>query len=856
MNNQIFETENSIERQHSCKWYFDEAKDVFDKRCEERKKYEVDLDKLLCNEDSEEDKQFVDRQHFTTKKTNNTNFIKELVCKDQQARSIFSLFVVKTNKDDTMCDGKETELFESKKFEICKALNAIDSIISRLCTKNADSESTLNGKIVEPKTILKWLFTAASQGEKRAQERDRVNVVLYQVIDWYTRHKLAGAKVKKDYAENIGPRAQTLMKMFDPFSEKGREYAIKYKWDDSCIEELSKTVKESLILTLNDMDEAYEKLNGFRRYAIRVELATDDMLKKENLNKLLSLAYAILNFLTNICMAYMRVNELQLPRAEFQRSRLIHSNISNSNFSNADFREVDITNGVAKNCDFSSASLTDVVARGADFSDSIFSYADLSGVQFSGAILNGVKMDSAYLGQDSTYSDVDADALKLIDSINELKIGDDNAEHKKSDDDAQQKKSDDNAALINADCMKALADKDQTTTEKQKVSYGKDPSLDFDRKEYEKYIKGEKNTKYSKLIKMNGASIKGSMLSDLDLSLIDATAASFNDSDLSSTTMAYSQFESTDFTQANLAGAKAYSANLKNASFVRALGYNAWFVDCNMESANFTGANLTNAKLINFADAGYIEKYVGEEQVETNEGPLSLPCIKEDAQVVNQSKYNKDNTFRETTANRIFVAGCDMSCSVFNRAIFRNATLYDVNVQSTVWDDADLTYSLLCGVIFNRSSLRKMSLQEAKLYAVDFTCCNLSSVKMLGCVIDKANFNDSNLSDVNLSHSLIKNTVFRESPMTGMNMSKTKFVNCTFYRIHFGDCIGVSKAMFENCTFVECTTDEGRELQREKAGGEIVMTLGTDALVYAVSQNNIIDMTNTKFSTYKEEKDS
>ena len=860
------ENENIQERQHSCKWYFDEAVEVYNKIWGESGRLSVALKKLdsFTENSIKLERNSLSDQGFINK---HSNLYRELLMLEENegATSIFPLFVREIKSDPSQLDDekKKQELFEKKKFEICKTLNAIDSIVSRLCSDNVDYAYREKNNIVGAETVLKWLYTSTAQGfdassakdsekeetlseqkrETPRQEYDRATVVLRQIVNWYKKQKEDQQKKLDQLYSN--KTVEELLKLFDVSDEPISGNCFDWN-NDTCKEKLLPQIKETLGKTLDDVEETYKKLDGFRRYAIRYEMAKGNMRKEVELNKLLSLAYAILNFLLSICVAYMRINQLQLPRADFKGARLFHANISGSNFSNANFRHVSMPYAIAQNCDFSFATLRDARATNADFSKSLFSYADLSGADFSDATINHVKMDAVDIGvysvdQWNLMLGYNSDSQDIKNKLGQAAVDASTAKNKTercfknlvSELNALTKKQDN--SYLSSDSMGSLCTGEYKTYAESMVAELKALSVDF---ETYKKIQALASLAVKKAqVKLESASIKDSKLPDLNLSLVDMKFTSFNDSDLSGCKFAYSCAEGADFSRANMAGAKAYKAHFENTTFHQALLVNMLLVDCYMESVNFTNANLTNVHLLNTSnkDQEYIRKTVKNKELSLTEGTISVPQVDDAADPEQDVTINRNNTFYGVTASKIVIAGCDFARSTFDTAKFRSSILFDVDATSTVWDDADLMSSLVCGVVFNRSSMRRILLQESKIYGSDFSCCNLSEARLLSSTINKAVFYDSNLTKANLSHTKIYNTVFRASAADGLNVSYTEFENCLFLEIDFSTFVGLKNAKFKDCLFINCKSTSASE--------DGVMQYGADGRgQHTLQINNDVDL--------------
>ena len=856
------ENENTLERQHSCKWYFDEAKEIYDAIVKEK---EGRLDARLSSLD-----ETMGQFELLDNKSEEycCTIFKKLLdamkdSSEEDIYSIFPLFVMKIKEETKGSkDFKaQRELFEGKKFEICKTLNAIDCLISRLCSDNVDSSfQSNNGTVVGSETILNWLYTAASQGEKTIQEYDRETILLRQIVNWYAKQKSEKKETPNSEQEkhDLAYRAKNVQRFLLIFvsSTENGEFADKFGWNKESKDALLAQVKQVITGTLNDIADAYKKLSGFRRYAIQVELATEDMKTESEINKLLSLAKAILDFLLSVCASYMRISALALPRGEFKGARLIHSNVSGSNFSNADFRYVNMSYAIAKDCDFSSASLCELKADNADFTQSLFSYADLSGADLSGATINQAKLDAVALGQyplsvlreiydkitkkeepkksnaERAFEKKFANVLPDADSGKKAK-----SEYKEapnmSDEIQNITKENSNGGLLSKDVLEDLYNSyekyGKALAEMWNCKYlSKEIYEDCLAQAFE--IQAGADNNHKRLVKLSGASIKNSMLPDSDLSLIEIDSAAFTESDLSGVTMAHTVATGAEFNGTNLAKAQAYQAKMENATFRNALLFGAEFVNCHMDGVNFDQANLSNVKMLNTdtTHQNYISRAV--EAVTVNE-VKDIPQIKEDwdedtSTEVKDDTTNRDNTFCNAIASRGQFFGCDFSRSAFRSATIRSSVWFDVNAQSTLWDSADLTYSILCGVLFNRSSLKGTSLQETKIYAVDFSCCNLSEAKMLGCTLDKVLFYDSNMNGVNLSHSAVRNTVFRQCLIERLNVSNTTFENCYFLDVDFGSCIALEKVKFINCVFDSCRFDGKLLSPKDDLGKSCVLHIG------------------------------
>lgn len=860
-----YEKENIFERQHSCKWYFDELIQEYKKIANDDETENLKDDKatlqstranlmrdIVTAENSEREPVFLDLLEKKTKAPFKT---------EEDGVSFFPLFVRKPQKASKESNSKKNlegdkskDFFERKKFEICKVLSAIDDIVERLCSKNADESVTdLDKHIVDTATVLKWLFSSEDNTMKlTVQERNRAKEFFRQVYIWMAKqfHNLVKENegnftIKTGYEEDekdYAARANTSNAAFEEL-------------DDDSVRTLVLFAKRSLAKTIDEAHLLYNKLDGFRRYAIHSELATDEMKNPDKLESVLTIAYAILHLLLSIFVSYMRVTDLQIPRAGFRSARFVNSNISGGNFANSDFRDVNLSFGIAKNCDFSMSDLSRVKATSADFSGSLFSYVNLTGADFEGVIANDTKFNNVDYGKvaikftkdkieekqkdarkkagvnfDEKYK-VSISYLNLLKELDDLSrdkgilsndkggLSRDKEEFEKLAQLIGKYTLERNNVLANDDLNYLFGDylndgasSGISSTLNSIVKYGK--SLGLNSVLYDELVdmtKEDGKKAVPKTVILRKASFNSSEMSNGDFNLIDMSLASFRNTDMSDSFFSHTIANSTNFALANFTSSVAYHAVFNYATFEKVLAIGATFIGCDMRSVNFGNANLSNAKIIGDKVQNFNSFCMGK--VEENH-KAKLPLAQNLHKKGEKVEYNdgnfvyndsSDSIFTNAIGSNLLLAFRDFSRSIFANVYFRSAIIFDCNFTSSVWNDADLTFALIGGAIFNKSAMKMMSVQEAVVEYSDFSCCSLVGTKLLASDIVNCNFFDSNMSNVNFAHAEVKNTVFRSCLFDSINLSYTKFTDCYFEGIEFETCIGMDKAVFVNCVFDKCS---------------------------------------------------
>lgn len=857
-----YDKENIFERQHSCKWYFDELIQEYKKIANDDETENLKGDKatlqstraklmrdIVTAENSvSETPAFLDLLEGKTK----ASFKAE-----DDGVSFFPLFVRKPQKASKESNSKKNlegdkskDFFERKKFEICKVLSAIDDIVERLCSKNADESVTdLDKHIVDTATVLKWLFSSEDNTMKlTVQECNRTKEFFRQVYIWMAKqyHNLVKENegnftIKTGYEEdekNYAAKANTSNAVFEEL-------------DDDSVRTLVLFSKRSLAKTIDEAHLLYNKLDGFRRYAIHSELATDEMKNPDKLESVLTIAYAILHLLLSIFVSYMRVTDLQIPRAGFRSARFVNSNISGGNFANSDFRDVNLSFGIAKNCDFSMSDLSRVKATSADFSGSLFSYVNLTGADFEGVIANDTKFNNVDYGKvaikftkdkieekqkdarkkpgtkfDQTY-EVSISYLNLLKELEDLSRDKQSKKELSDDKDDFEKlikligeytlerncvSETDDLNYLFGDYLNGIAASGITSKLTDIVKYGK--SLGLNSVLYDQLVemtKDDGKKAVPKTVILRKASFNSSEMSNGDFNLIDMSLASFRDTDMSDSLFSHTIANSTNFALANFTSSVAYHAVFNYATFEKVLAIGTMFIGCDMRSVNFGNANLSNAKIIGDRVQDFNNSCMGKVEENNN---AKLPFAKNLHKKTEKIEYkdgnfvyndSSDSIFSNAVGSNLLLAFRDFSRSIFANVYFRSAIIFDCNFTSSVWNDADLTFALIGGAIFNKSAMKMMSVQEAVVEYSDFSCCSLIGTKLLASDIVNCNFFDSNMSNVNFAHAEVKNTVFRSCLFDSINLSYTKFTDCYFEGIEFETCIGMDKAVFVNCVFDKCS---------------------------------------------------
>ncbi|MBQ7243462.1 MAG: pentapeptide repeat-containing protein [Bacilli bacterium] len=828
------EKENIYERQHSCKWYFDEAVDFYDYLVGEEGSKNSPLGRI---------KEAVGEHSFAYNADTKTNELSvglynkpDCVALDG---SVFPLFLY----DEKWLSGaskKESAMevlvsdaeFERKKFEICKVLNTIDAIVDGLCNNNVDSTVLgLDSHIIGRETVLQWLYTGSSTVSVSKQEEDRAEVFYKQVLTWW-----------------LKGRVNNFMLSPSPMDKLTREQCLnaiaEVKVESDLKVDFINRVRSSFNATIKDIHDAFQRLNGFRKYAIGARLATDEMKDETRLSKVYALAKGILDFFLSVCVSYMRIDELQLPRAQFTEAKLSHANISHSNFASSDFSKVTIDNGNARDCDFSMSTLEGIQAQNADFTGALFSYANLAGGNYEGAVLSKAKIDSVSLGHLPSLEIMALGRKAGYPSFVQKEWPDEKLieESKKSKEDVEKglevpflKR----LILISNECSGDKNGNDFILHNALDGFYGKYNDLmglpindgkalsctkgtfagivtsikDYNR------TRGKDKPRVdepSEPVCLRACTLDEALIPNADLSIVDLSNASLREAIMPQARMSYADARGANFGSADLFGVYAYESRFDSASFRDSLFGGGMFVGCNFNSANFDGATFLSACFLGKESGKFVKNYMKETKdygYATNE---KAPSISEPADINMQDMSPTDDDSRPTLLNSSFkncngtkavFAAMDMSRSSFNSALLRSAAFLDCNATSTRFDEADLTFSIHHGVLYTRSSFKHSSFQEAKIASCDFTCCNMSNAKFLAGTLKQCVFHDASLKATNFSHSNVSHCIFRDTLVDGMMISGARFENCIFIGIDFTDIIGLSRATFTDCMFINCYCD-------------------------------------------------
>lgn len=804
MNSNI-EKENIFERQHSCKWYFDELTETYDEYFDE-----------------------------TGSNSAITNTCKILQTGDAPRKIYpqlvlsFGLFVKSgesVNWDDKTEDEREC-YFDQQKFLICKKLNTIDSIIEKICNKNAvNAIYDIDKKIVNVKTVLTWLYVYSTKAtDKHIGDINRVKSILNQI------YKLAG----------IPFDANTVTKNVDGLAEK------------DLVGLLDKN-KAALASMIEKISTVYDSLAGFKKYAVPYRMTTPQM-HIFNIWKPVALASAMESVFLTIFAAYSKIPELQLPRSEFMGAVLMHSNVSDSNFANSDFSDSDMCNSYARNCDFSSCKMENCKAMCADFAGSTFSYANLIGADFENAILDGVKLDEVALQDNSPEIVIMKDHVEPFDDMYTANSNEDKMRSSFTEARKTARRHDSNVFHgddFRKSFMNALG-KGAAHSEYGELCKSKDDGFEFATKMEEICSKYDDDTAVKLLVqyqaaisispeltaalvkackdsnlvasdrkvKLNRVSAKRALLSKADMSLIDMSDADFEDSDMNGASIAYGSAQNAYFGNANFSKTNSYKTDYSGASFFGANVGKSVFIDNNMSSVSLVKANLFDAIIMNSKSIDFIKQTVSDECKHYTSLNESCPLAISESRAENTAESNDEansllnSNWNGAVANQIFLGCLNLSKSSFESAIFKGAVIFDCKAHATSWQFSDLTFCAVLGFSAQRSSFSKANFQESKLFACDFTCCNLSGTSFIAALLDRVLFHDSNLRSMNLAHSTVCNSTFRDSEFDNVVVSNATFKNCIFIKIDFTNCVGIHSATFENCVFVECfSNDKKIELQ-------------------------------------------
>lgn len=853
--------ENIYERQHSCKWYFDEALDAYDELIITEKTREEGGCRLLNDIGACVKSKNVYKTFSNPLKSEDGNQEH-----DPLDQSYFPLFLFA--KAPTPAEKAEdpNELFERKKFEICKTLNAIDSIVDRLCKNNVDNASVdSEGHVVGKETVLKWLYAGLGSEASNKQSIDRAREFIRQACLFW--NDQCQGKV--------------------PVSDIEKKCGTQIKEEDET--RLVANAKAAITKTITDAHEVYQKLNGFRKYSIRASLAKPEMKNAESLNKVQALADALLKALLACCVSYMRIDKLQLPRGVFANARMLFTNVSDSNFASANFDNANLENGSAKNCDFSMAFLRNVYGRSCDFTGSVFSYADLTNVNFDNANLSKTKIDSVQFGKKNSaelndiltdientannhsYSDKENFGDNIRGTKNKLpsssgkKIAD-----PKADAIVMAVKSNEGcfSSFHFADSLDRLAEaageqgfKPQAFVD-QLLQRGQ--NISADEKVYDEirgYIRklnqwlsddeygNERRAELPDVVCLKGATVDDALFPDADLSLVDLSASSFQNTILDGLSLAFAKAGKANFRNAHMYGSFAYETDFSDSTFADALAGSSRFVACTGSSANLEGAAFQNSYFVGEKFKNYVRDLLKDIQPYPDRPDFVLPEPKEDTA---SSSSDKDTwagaSFKHANGTKSLFACVDLSRAVFEDSLFRSAIFFDCNASSTMWKHADLTFAVLCGVVYNKGSMKNISLQETLIYDCDFTCVNILGSKLLSSRIVQANFYDVNMQNCNLSHSYLSHCVFRDTLLGGTIFSNSLFENCIFKNIDFDGIIGLSRAQFVDCQFIDCRYNGAAIFNKSVKEGKRTIEIGGLSLV-SEGQDGIF----SKFSTKRKE---
>lgn len=819
--------ENIYERRHSCKWYFDEAIAKYDAIVKGKHREGKDEKSLQQN--------LVDKilENGLTREYHGRTIPARLGYHDSKCNilngSLFPLFLIRINEpndaeaeeaDEKREQSEIDSIFEKKKFEICKVLNAIDSIVDRICSNSMEASftETDDGHFVSRETVLKWLFAENEFDHYTIQDRDRAEEYCKQAYLWLRK------QARSDVARI--DKAMELMKEIDFGGDLAEERNFITR------------MRISLGKTIEEIHDLYHSLSGFRKYAIRADLAKPEMKKEHSLNKLLALSEAILNFFLTVCSSYMRIDRLNLPRAQFADARLAYSNVSDSNFASSDFSSVTFYRANAKNCDFSMASLREIDGQESDFSGSLFSYADLSGANFDSAVLSNAKIDYANLGKKNSKAldtIITAAKPRLRDSseldryLSYIHAECDTARDGKFEDvlqslytqvrdtAKQEEECEDRLRFVLHDKGKAGFDSFKDLL-KSIDRFGNATSVPGDI--YDKIREALKKAGDevfanieipSRTILLRNVTADNAAIPSADFSIVNFSGASFKGTQLPNLKASYADGSNSAFDGANLYNASLYSDNFTQSSFATANLGQAKLINCNFKAANFDRASLVNALFL-----GTNEPHFQENLLEGSIGYVDgiaeaeiypIPRLKRATSEGARSVLGDCSMVEANASGALFVS-TDFDRSSLIGASFRNAILYNCSAISTNWDNATATFSLHADCLYTKSSFRNGALYDSAFTNCEFSQCSFARAQMFDGLYKRCSFINSYLGGANLTHSVFKNCVFYRTIFTDAMFASAEFENCLFIEISMEAINGIRTAKFKDSMFINCTLNK------------------------------------------------
>lgn len=732
------------------------------------------------------------------------------------------------------------EEFGALKFRLAKNLNLIESLLYKICHDTIDS-SIINeeSSIEDVKQAIIWQFVdCVDETDPVYQDSERVRQIISAAVrkKWESNGKRDG---EEGFNEDLKTQEEYLFK-----SDRKRETMRNYKIALRAVlgdlfRVLSNLVNFSQYLAVvEEMPGAYPSSGAQDMEYLR---------KRPTMEHILDLAETVKQLILQYLTSYVKVKQLNLPHSFLSGARFMRSVLYDSNLMASELTDGAFAYATLRDCDLSMCALNNINAHGADFTGATLNYVTLAGADLSDAVLNDAAINSVVFFDSKL---VDIATYNFSNLIPFIYGKSDNAENyalsrfqcagapekdiKTSVIDALSRSAQPSGnpilkKTLDIDMSWKVDGKTDVPVLAEKMPRKIAALLDFtdeDRKQkginndLEQVLGSYKDsalTRYptpqllswlessfgqsvSNLLhvevnelnfrpaSLRNASVKRSFLPNSDLSYVALAGASFDDTDLNSSRFTYNNAVTARMSNANISKSRFFRCDFSDASFHKANAVAVEFVNTRLSGASFDNALLLGARFYDTTHTNSYTAYVFDQGVRDKPlEPRATSLVWRDA--VYADSDMQDCNFQHCIASESAFVGIDLDRSSLSGADFKKAFFSNCLMRWCDLFKTNLSYSLILGVMFDRSSLQQVILPNARLFA---------------CIFDENTFTSANLTSCRMD-----NVIFNNCDFSGANLSHARFVNCGFFNVNFEDA-SLSKARFKNCRFSESTIDKAK----------------------------------------------
>ena len=202
-----------------------------------------------------------------------------------------------------------------------------------------------------------------------------------------------------------------------------------------------------------------------------------------------------------------------------------------------------------------------------------------------------------------------------------------------------------------------------------------------------------------------------------------------------------------DLSRKDLTAANLHSTNLRNANFQLSNLHGA-----NLQNGVLMGANLRGAFLFG-------TKMTGANMVAANLQEAKMPAA-----------IMKDVCLTEANLKEADLFNADMQDAVLTKADLRNADLHSVNAQNACLQFADLRGANLYGANMQHANLYGANSRDVDMHNANLRGANFQDADLYGANLQDANLYGANLQDADLHNVNLRGANLQEANLYGTNL--------------------------------------------------------------------------------------